>query len=211
VSEGPNRPDLATLADWVEGRLPAEQADRVAAAVALGDPRLRATVAWLLRFHSAADALLLFEPPPIVRQNLRRAFEEWSATGTVPDLAPVSVPVLLSFDSRRDLAAGGVRAAGLAEDTVHLVFTGEVADVVVDIRRAGAGLVDLNGQVLPVDSDTPPVFAAALTGPGFAARTVDGDELGRFRLTGVPHRVLELRVTNGDTELVATVDLAGAL
>lgn len=73
------RPDFGTLVDWIESRLDAESAARVSEAVAAGDPRTTAAVAWLRAFMDVAsmDAARMEppdRPPPIVRQNLLRHF-----------------------------------------------------------------------------------------------------------------------------------------
>jgi hypothetical protein len=72
------RPDFGTLLDWLEGRLDADRAVRVAGQVAEADERTRRTVDWLRAFLTAARELPLEEPPPIVRQRLKRYFARWS-------------------------------------------------------------------------------------------------------------------------------------
>lgn len=83
MSMDPGRPDFRTLLDWLEGRLDADQAARVGAQVAAADERTRHTVDWLRGFLTAARELPLEEPPPIVRQSLKRYFARWSRTEAV--------------------------------------------------------------------------------------------------------------------------------
>jgi hypothetical protein len=78
VSIDAGRPDFRTLLDWLEGRLDADRAERVAAQVAEADERTLRTVDWLRGFLTTARELPLEEPPPIVRQNLRQYFARWS-------------------------------------------------------------------------------------------------------------------------------------
>jgi len=202
-------PGFATLLDWVEGRLDAEADARVAAAVAAGDARVRRTVEWLRGFLGTAQALPLHPPPPIVGQHLRQYFARWSSARAALHQPPAEHTASLLFDSRRDLALVGLRAADDSDDTVHLAFSTPVADLVLDVRRLDAATVSVDGQVLLAEPGAAPIFEASARGAGGTVRAVDGDELGRFRLPRVPDRVTELRVGNGEIVIVATVDLAG--
>jgi hypothetical protein len=78
VSIDPARPGFRALLDWLEGRLDADRAERVAAQVAEADERILRTVDWLRGFLIAARELPLEEPPPIVRQRLKQHFARWS-------------------------------------------------------------------------------------------------------------------------------------
>ena len=209
------RPDIASLLDWLEDRLPPADAARVAHQVAAGDARLRGTVEWLRGFLTTAGSLPLHQPPPIVRQSLRQYFVRWSQARAVLDRQPRQLVASLLFDSRRDLAATGVRSAAPTDETIHLAYATESADLVLDVRRLAGGRVRIDGQVLLADPSPAPVFEASATGADpsgaqFTARAVDGDELGRFRLPDVPairEGALELRVSNGEIAIVANLDL----
>lgn len=80
------RPDFRTLLDWLEGRLDADKAERVAVQVAEADERTLRTVDWLRGFLTAARGLPLEEPPPTVRQSLKQYFARWSRAQAI-DLA----------------------------------------------------------------------------------------------------------------------------
>ncbi|MGH9185675.1 MAG: hypothetical protein ACRD0U_07675, partial [Acidimicrobiales bacterium] len=200
-------PDFASLVDWVEGRLDADADARVAEAVAAGDERTTRTVEWLRGFLATTQSLPLHQPPAIVRQNLRRHFTRRSEARRTLVRPAHELTATLLFDSRKDLALAGVRAADDADDTLHLAFTTDRADVVLDVRRHGKDRVRIEGQVLLAESSPAPIFEATASGPGFAIRTVEGDELGRFCLLAVPGSATELRITNGDLLIVAALDL----
>jgi hypothetical protein len=204
-----SRPSFGTLLDWLEGRLDAAEASQVSARVADGDRRTRAAVHWLQGFLATARAFPAPEPPPIIRQNLRQHFVRWSKAQAALRAHPDLVDATLLFDSRQDVALAGFRGGEEAEDSYHLAFTTDVADLVIDVRRIADGQVRLDGQVLPGDPAAPPVFAAEATGPGFHVRTVDGDELGRFTLAEVPVGRCRLEAGNGETTLRAELDLTG--
>jgi hypothetical protein len=203
----PQAPSFATLVDWLEGRLDAAEAAQVSAKVGKADRRTRAAVHWLQGFLATAQAFPAPEPPPIIRQNLRQHFLRWRKAQIALRAEPDVVHAGLLFDSRQDLVQTGVRGGQQADGAYHLAFTTDVADLVIDVQRIGNDRVRLDGQVLPGDPAAAPVFTAEVIGQGFRLRTVDGDELGRFTLPGVPTGRSRLEVSNGETTLRAGLDL----
>lgn len=205
---GDRPPRWAEIVDWLENRLDDEQAARVGRAVESGDPATLAALRWFAGFNTTARAMPLEAPPPIVAQRLRQAFVRWSAGPRGPRADPVELIADLVFDSRRDLDLVGLRSADDPDRVVYLAFRAPGADLVVDLRHAETGTLDIEGQVF-VESEgvTASVFEAAAEGDGWALRTVDGDELGRFHLSAVPRDELVLRVTNGEIVLTAALDL----
>jgi hypothetical protein len=201
-----DRPDFATLADWLEGRLDAEAAERVATAVERGDRGLLAAVDWLRGFMRCADALPMRTPPPLVRQQLRQHFGRWSKAKAILEQPVVRLRAELMFDSRMDRPLTAVR--GPADtDVIHLAYRSDLADLVIDVHPLPDGQVRLEGQVLPISDSVAPVFEATATGPDIEVRAIDGDELGRFALSPVPVEAVELQVGNGELVLLAPLDL----
>jgi hypothetical protein len=208
VSTDPDHPDLGMLLDWMEGRLDPDSAARVAAGVTEADARTRRTVDWLHSFLTTARTLPLYEPPPIVRQSLTQYFARWSRAQAELDHRPPDVHAHLLFDSRQDLAPAGIRAGSGSGDAVHLAYTAEAGDLLLDVYQVGAGQVRLDGQVLLADPQSAaPIFEASVAAAGFKVRTRDGDELGRFCLHDVPRARCQLRATNGLVTIVADLDL----
>ena len=207
MSTGPDRLDFALLLDWLEGRLDPGTAGRVAARVAGADPRTRRTVDWLRGFLETARTLRLHQPPRVVRQSLAQYFARWSLAQAELEQKPPDMQARLLFDSRRDLALAGVRTGSASEDAVHLAYTAEAGDLLLDVYQAGAGRIRVDGQVLAAGPQGAPIFEASVTGPGFTVRTRDGDELGRFSLRDVPGARCQLRATNGLVTIVADLDL----
>ena len=118
------------------------------------------------------------------------------------------VPARLLFDSRQDLAVGGVRAAATGSgEAAHLAYTAEDGDLLLDVYDTGSGRVRLEGQVLLTGPEQARVFEVSVIAPGFSARTRQGDELGRFTLADVPKVPCQLRATNGVITIVAEVNL----
>lgn len=205
-AESRARPDFAELVDLVEGRLEPASAARTRA-LARDDSEATAALRWITGFVELTRAVPLHQPPPIVRQGLQSYFARWGRARATLDRPRVELPASLLFDSRLDLATVGVRGADDTEGIVHLAYTTDQADLVLDVRPLGGGVVQLDGQVLLTEPSTAPIFEATALGPQGALRTVDGDTLGNFSLTGVPVDVTEIRVSNGDLLIVAAVDL----
>ena len=202
----PVRPDMARLADWLEGRLSTDDARRVADAVEHGDAGLRAHLCWLQSFLDFAQALPLHRPPALTLQRLRQHFARWSKAREILEQPVPRIKVALVFDSRMDRPLVGVRGAP-DDEVVHLAFRGETADLVLDLHPLPGDAVRIEGQVLPLDLDVAPIFEATATGPGLDVRAVDGDELGRFTLTPVPLTADRIQAGNGEMVLVADLDL----
>jgi hypothetical protein len=198
---------FTALADWVDGRLPGERAAEVAHLVAAADAEVQGSVRWLRRYTATAAAVPMHAPPPIVRQQLRRHFADWAAARAVLDRKPRVLSAVLIFDSRRDLALAGVRGGDLDDETIHLAYSTEAGDLVLDLVRTGPGLRRLDGQVLVPADTAARVFEATIEGPGFALRTVDGDETGSFAIEGVPESATRLRASNGEITIVVDLDL----
>jgi hypothetical protein len=208
ISSGNQPPDFVQLVDWLEDRLPFEQAVAVQDAVA-ADAETAETVQWLRTFAALSRSMPLHEPPPVISQHLDRHFLRWVQARTALSQPSVELVATLLFDSRLDLESSGVRGGQEHAGAAHVAYTTDRADLVLDIRGAGMGLVRIDGQVLVTVPDQLPIFEAVALGPHGSTRTVDGDQLGRFCLRSVPTDATELRVTNGELTIVAALDLRG--
>jgi len=200
-------PSDVELLDWLEGRLDPAQAAHVEEKVGRADQEVHTTVSWLRMLHTVAHALPIHEPPPTVREGLARYFTVWSAahTGVRPMAREIEVRVV--FDSRRDDALLGVRAAGGSRQSVHLAFTADGVDLVVDAHRGSDGRLRLDGQVLPWAPVSAPVFGAWIAVADSYEQAGDGDALGRFTIRNVRPGFGRLTATNGEITVVAELDL----
>lgn len=209
MTQDHQRPSFGLLADWIDGRLDGPAAEAVERAVA-DDERTAASVAWLREFVGTAGELPLHEPPPIVRQWLRQHFARWHEARAALQRAPVELSASLRFDSRVDVVLAGVRAGDTQDDTFHLAYATDAADLVLDVCRTGPGRLRVDGQVLTEQPPQAPVFEATASGPTGETHTIDGDELGRFCLPDIADTIHQLRVTNGEIAINATLDLRGS-
>jgi hypothetical protein len=195
------RPSFTDLLDWVEGRLPVEQADAVSAYVATADPAVQETVAWIRGFLEDARSMPLQAPPAELSARLRDVFvglhspqsDDWSDAS-------------LLYDTRMGLAAAGVRS--LDDDGVHLAFDSELGRFVLDATSAGPGEVDVQGLVMR-DRIGPEGLDLAFLEAGTLRRAARATADGRFDVRGVPTDVDELWLSSGGMRVRAVLDLRG--
>jgi hypothetical protein len=201
--------DYATLTDWLEGRLDADRAAAVAAAVE-GDAVLQQAVAWLRGFLDTAAAVPMLSPPSVVHQRLMQHFERWNAEQDSDEFDMLDLEAVLLFDSRADVTPAGLRNTPDDDTNVQLVFGCDAADIAVDVVTEPAGRVRLSGQVLADDERARGPFACTATGPDEQRIAIDGDELGRFTVGSVPVTTNRLVLRNGTVTLRVNLDLGNA-
>jgi hypothetical protein len=193
------------LVDWVEGRLPAEEARVMEERLAGVDGSVHADLAWLRAFGWASEQTVIESPPASVRGELLRRFEAY-AEGVRPPGLLRRLTATLALDGGMQ-PAFGVRSARAREETAEsqLVYTTEAADVVVSVMPRPGGLFDLDGQVLPNDAGAEiPPFAVQLLdaegGTGVALTATD--DLGEFAFESVAPGVYELLISSDEVEIL---------
>ncbi|WP_141003115.1 hypothetical protein [Nocardioides humi] len=192
------RPTFTEIVDWVEGRLPSERAEQVAAEVAADDASADAA-AWMTRFLSDARLLPLVAPPAALSARLRGLLGD---PAHLPPEVRWSAAHLL-YDTREPIT--GTRSAEAALDHAHLAFETEHGRFVVEVHRAMPGHVDLNGLLL-LDHGAG-VADVTLLEDGVVRRLARTTPDGRFELTEVPDSIDELRIVVRDTRIAAALDL----
>lgn len=195
-----NRITPERLTDWVEGRLPDEEARLVAEQVA-ADEEARARAEWLRAFFRASEETQFSAPPRRVRELLSRRFASLAEERREPGLLR-RVVASLSFDSGLDLAAAGARTAGAEEEQRQLAFATDVAEIVLDVMpRPGGKSLDLGGQIFPSEDEPPEGFTVQLLRDGAEAGITETDDLGEFSFEDIPYGEYELVISAGRTEI----------
>lgn len=202
----PPEPRLARLADLVEDRLSLAEAAVVLRQIADGGPRANYALRWTKDFLSLAAAVPLHDPPPAVRDRLLRSFNACQKASAALANASLEVTLALLFDSSRDPVLAGTRSGDRDDDVVHLAYSSEPADLVLDISSTAADTLRIDGQVLPLDSGVAGSFRSLLTHGG-EPRAASCDSFGRFTFEGVRPGPQRLRAGNGRLMLVADLDL----
>ena len=202
------RVEFGRLVDWVEGRLPEDEARAVEEQVARADSRTLADVAWLRKFVKATDNAVLESPPREVRDALIARFEAYANGQRTPGLLK-RVLASLTFDS--DLRpAVGLRTAGAQQGRRQLVFSAGAFDIALNLR---SGVPDknlvLDGQVLPREDQELKPFSVQLLYGGTELGLTATDELGSFALRDIPPGVYDIVLSTDQEEIsIAPVDLS---
>ncbi len=203
----PPEPRLARLADLLEDRLDPAEAALVRRLLDEGGPRAQHAMRWTTDFLSLAAAVPLFDPPVAVHERLLRSFAACQQANA--ELAETSIEVTLAllFDSSRDQVLAGTRSGDVDDSVVHLAFSSQQADLVLDISSTGPGALRIDGQILPLEGGSTEAFESLLSLEGFEPRVASCDAHGRFSFEGARPGPQRLRAGNGRLSLVADLDL----
>ena len=203
----PPEPRLARLADLVEYRLSPTEEAVVRRLLQEGGPRADHALRWTRDFLALAAAVPLHDPPPGVTERLTRSFAACQEATAALAETSVEVTLALLFDSTKDRELVGTRSADLLDDVVHLAYSSEHADLVLDITRTSTGDLRIDGQVLPLDAGAEGLFESSLSLEGSQTRSVVCDSHGRFSFDDARPGPQQLRTGNGQISLVADLDL----
>jgi hypothetical protein len=135
-----------------------------------------------------------------VRDALIERFEAYAEGKQQPGLLKRLVATL-TFDS--DLhPAVGLRAAAISESQRQLVYSTDAADVAIIVRpRPRDGLLDVYGQILPVDGTDSGVFGVQLLEGSSEVATTATNDLGEFTFEAVPPGVYEMLAGSDRVEI----------
>ncbi len=196
----PEDEEFARLLDWVEGRLPEQEARAVEEQVAAADSAVRADVAWLRAFVRFSEDTVIASPPPEVREALIERFEAYAEGKQQPGFLERLVAAL-TFDSNLQ-PAPGLRAAGVSEAQRQLVYSTDAADVTIVVRPpARDGLLTLRGLIFPVNSTSTEVFGVQLLEGVSEVATTATNDLGEFAFEAVSPGVYEVLASNERVEI----------
>jgi hypothetical protein len=185
VPQNDRQVDFGRLADWLEGRLSADEARSVQEAVAAADSDTLADVAWLRRFFRATEGATIESPPRELGDALIEIFEAHARDRRSPGLFR-RVFAGLVFDSNLQPAAG-LRAVGAQRTRRQLVYNADTVDLAVNLlAREDDNNLDIDGQVLPHQEGEAELFSVQLLRDGDEIALTNIDELGGFSLQRVP-------------------------
>lgn len=193
------RPDFDTILDWIEGRLPPEQAEAVAGRAA-SDEAARSDADWLRAFVRVGGETIIDSPPAEIRDELRRRFESLARERGRPGIIH-RVLAKLSFDSGMRPALG-VRSAGCREARRQFIYSTDLADIALNLQPRPGGKLDLLGQVLPGGGEVPEGFTVQLLRKGVEADISDADDLGEFAFEELEPGRYEIIISAGRYEIL---------
>jgi hypothetical protein len=192
--------EFALLLDWVEGRLSEQETRTVEERVAAGDSATRADVAWLRAFARISEDTVIASPPSGVRDTLIERFEAYAEGKQHPGLLERLV-ARLTFDSNLQPAAG-LRAVGVPGSQRQLIYTTAAADVAMTVRpRSHDGLLNIYGQILPLDGTDSGVLGVQLLEGSSEVATTATNDLGEFTFEAVPSGAYEVLASSERIEI----------
>jgi len=196
---------MEQILDWLEGRSSAQAAAMVAAQVAGADAALQAQVAWARAFLQLGEAVIVEAPPSALHQKLQQLFVEHRRQKQAAEAEPGFLQRLvaaLTFDSFLQPGLAGVRSTQML-DLRQLVYSTEVADVALNVRRERAlGNHTIAGQLLPTSDLDLATVSVQLLQNDREARITLADPLGEFIFMELPAGEYQLILSADQLELL---------
>jgi hypothetical protein len=193
---------FSELLDWLEGRLPPDQAQAVAERLETADAATQADLEWLRLFMQARQSVQLTSPPPRVRQTLNQSFAEYVQARQPPGLFQ-RLLATLTFDSGAQAATAGLRSVADEGPQRQVVYATEAAEVALTIQAA---LPNKNfivtGQIFPTADIPAHSFSIQLLRDIQEIGLAAADELGEFTFANLPAGDYEMIVSAGQYEVV---------
>lgn len=187
-----SRIEFAKMLDWLEGRLPEEEALTLTAQLAAADEGTLADLAWLRNFLEVSQKLKLVPPPPELRPVLRRRFAGYFGERRPPNIIG-RLAATLTYDSHTQLASAGFRSVDLAGSQRQLVFSTHIAEIVLNIHtRPQDQRLNLIGQVFSSEEGLSQGFSVQLLRGVEEVGLTTTDDLGEFAFEGFPAGTYEL-------------------
>jgi hypothetical protein len=210
----PKHIEFGRLADWVEGRLPEEEARMIEEQVSEAGEATLADLAWLRAFSRVSEETVIEAPPQAVHDELIRRFEVFAEGARPPGFLERLTAVLAPGSGVGAMQpAFGMRSAGFREAQGQLVYATDAADVALNFRPRPGGLLDLDGQVLPNDDMgvEPGAFGVQIldAGSGGEVDVTATDDLGEFAFEGLAPGEYQIVVSGERWEiLISPVQLS---
>lgn len=205
-----NRLSFTQLIDWLEGRLPEDEAKVITLAVQ-ADESYQASVAWLRSFLGFSKSTVLTEPPADIAKEAMAYYRAFVQGKRQPGWLQSLVATLTS-DSWQRPSLAGVRSMDLDTVPRQLVYTVSTSDIVINIRAGtDKDTFDLIGQLFPTDGSDPASFTVQLTlrGQELEAALTHTNKMGKFTCTRLPNGVYTLIIRGDQAEItIADVELS---
>lgn len=197
-----NVPEFSELLDWLEGRLPPEQAQAVAERLETADEASQDDLDWLRLFLQVRRSVQFTTPPPSVREILRERFAAYTKARQPPGLFQ-RLFATLTFDSRAQPAIAGLRSVADEGPQRQLIYTTEAAEIALTVQPTLPNKhFTVIGQIFPAGDIPAHAFSIQLLRDVREVDLAAADELGEFTFTDLPVGEYEMVVSAGDYEVV---------
>lgn len=197
-----NAPRFSELLDWLEGRLPPDQAQAVAERLENADAATQADLDWLRLFLQARQSVHFATPPPRLREMLKERFTAYAEARQPPGLFQ-RLLATLTFDSRLQPATAGLRSVADEGPQQQLLYSTEAAEIALTVRPALPNKnFTVTGQVFPVGDSPANTFSIQLLRDVQEVGLVSADELGEFSFVNLPAGDYNMVVSTGQYEVI---------
>jgi hypothetical protein len=174
-------PTFDRLIDWLDDRLPADQAARLSERAAAGGPELERTVAWL-RAYLAAAGRIHFRTSPALQTRLAALFTDRERGRPLSVMIRRYVAELVSDSGVRANQAG---LRGASDAPRQLLFSSDVADIVLSMSATN-GATLLHGQIFPNTEEPADRLLIQLFQDSIEVRMTVTDGTGHFEFANLP-------------------------
>jgi hypothetical protein len=193
---------FSELLDWLEARLPPDQAQAVAKHLETADAGTKADLEWLRLFMQARQLVQLTSPPPRVRQSLNQSFADYIQARQPPGLFQ-RLLATLTFDSGAQAATAGLRSLADEGPQRQVIYATEAAEVALTIQTAlPTKNYIVTGQIFPVADIPAHSFSIQLLRDIQEIGMASADELGEFTFANLPAGDYEMVVSAEQYEVV---------
>jgi len=189
-----NCPNFERLVDFVDKRLEAREAARVAAHIASGCGVCRETTVWYQRVRQTAETDDSSAPPSWVFKRALRIFETQRRSPGLTERIGNAIASLV-FDSFARPALAGVRSTETANR--QLLYRANGYSIDLQITGVEQSSADLMGQVLNEHGEgfeSVSGLKMELARNGNVMVSAATDDTGAFKLSGIGQGVYDLRV-----------------
>lgn len=197
-----NVPPFSELLDWLEGRLPSDEAQAVAERLQSADAATQADLDWLRLFLQASQSVQIASPPPGVRELLKQRFAAYAEARQPPGLFQRWLATL-TFDSRAQPMTAGLRSATQEGQQRQLIYTTEGVEIALNLHsiRPDEKFV-VTGQIFPTAGTPPHAFSIQLLRGAGEIALAAADELGEFTFADIPAGEYDIVLSTGGYEVV---------
>lgn len=199
-----NVPRFSELLDWLEGRLPPDQAQAMAESLETADASTQAGLDWLRLFLQARQTVQIASPPSSVRETLKDRFAAYIEVRKPPGLFQ-RLLATLTFDSHLQPVTASIRSAQRADEgsQQQLIYSTEAAEVALTVHSALPNKKFIvTGQIFPAAEIPAHSFSIQLLREVHEVGLTAADELGEFTFTDLPVGDYEMIVSAGEYEVV---------
>jgi hypothetical protein len=190
------------MLDWLEGRLPPDEALAVAERLRDADSATQADLDWLRLFLRASSSLQFASPPTGIRETLKQRFAAYAGARQPPGFFQRWLATL-TFDSRAQPLTAGLRSATEEGQRQQLIYTTDAAEIALNIYniRPDENLM-ISGQIFPTTDTLPHEFSIQILHDASEIALAAADELGEFTFSDIPAGEYDMVLSAREFEVV---------